>query len=79
MSPTFLGRIKALIFGTNTTRRRSERDIMSSEEERERTRANRLDWRDYVALVVASLETTLLPILVMIAMLVLFALLVIRR
>jgi hypothetical protein len=39
----------------------------------------RLEWRDYVALVVASLETTLLPILVMVAMLVLFALVVIRR
>jgi hypothetical protein len=52
---------------------------MSSEEERKRTRANRLEWRDYIALVVASLETTLLPILVMIAMLVLFALVIIRR
>jgi hypothetical protein len=52
---------------------------MSSEEERERTKTNRLVGRDYVGVVVASLETTLLPILVMIAMLVLFALVVIRR
>jgi len=52
---------------------------MSSEEERERRNTVRLEWRDYVALVVASLETTLLPILVMVAMLVLFALLFVRR
>jgi hypothetical protein len=52
---------------------------MSSEEERERSQTMHLEWRDYVALVVASLETTLLPILVMVAMLVLFALVVIRR
>jgi len=79
MSPVLLGCVKAIIFGASSTRRRSERDTMSSEEERERTKTNRLEWRDYVALVVASLETTLLPILVMIAMLVLFALVVIRR
>lgn len=57
----------------------SERDIMSNEEERKRSQTMHLEWRDYVALVVASLETTLLPILVMVAMLVLFALVVIRR
>lgn len=79
MNPTFLRSLKALIFGTNTTRRRRELDNLSSEEERKRTSTNRLEWRDYVALVVASLETTLLPILVMIAVLVLFAIAVIRR
>jgi len=34
-----------------------------------------LEWRDYVAIVAASLETTLLPVLVLIAVMILLLLL----
>jgi hypothetical protein len=41
-----------------------EQYIMSSEKEREQQKTSHLEWRDYVAIAIASLETTLLPIVV---------------
>lgn len=46
---------------------------MSTDED-EKTRQVQLEWRDYVALMIASLETTLLPIIISIVVLVLVVL-----
>jgi hypothetical protein len=46
---------------------------MSTEEDR-RNRGMHLEWRDYVAIVIASLETTLLPIIIPIVVLILVVL-----
>ncbi|MGA8856931.1 MAG: hypothetical protein WB643_07175 [Candidatus Bathyarchaeia archaeon] len=46
-----------------------------SREEDDTKESVHLDWRDYVAIIIASFETTLLPILVVIAVLILLALL----
>jgi hypothetical protein len=48
-----------------------------NEEERLRERS-RLEWRDYVAITIAMLQTTLLPVLLVGILLVLFAILLIR-
>jgi hypothetical protein len=78
LGQVLLNAVKGHISGANTTSWASERDIMSSGKERERSETVHLEWRDYVAMVIAFFETTLLPILVMIGML-LFVLVVIRR
>jgi hypothetical protein len=51
---------------------------LMSREEYDTKESVHLDWRDYVAIIIASFETTLLPILVVIAVLILLALLLRR-
>lgn len=51
----------------------SEHSFMPREKEQEKEDALP-DWRDYVAIVAASLQTTLLPILVIIAVMILIVL-----
>jgi len=46
---------------------------MSTEEDK-RNRRVHLEWRDYMAIVIASLETTLLPIIIPIVVLILVVL-----
>jgi len=43
-------------------------------EEKERDKTVKLTWRDYVAIVIASCETTLLPFIIVIIVLVFLAL-----
>jgi hypothetical protein len=50
---------------------------MSSEKERERQKSLHLEWRDYVAIAIASLESTFLPIVIT-ALILLFLVLVLR-
>lgn len=50
-----------------------ERQFMSTEEDK-RNRRVHLEWRDYMAIVIASLETTLLPIIIPIVVLILVVL-----
>jgi hypothetical protein len=68
---------KGLIFGIKLTKACSERNIMSGEKEKERQRSLHLEWRDYIAIAIASLETTLLPIVVTVLLLI-FLVLVLR-
>ena len=51
---------------------------LMSREEYDTKESVHLDWRDYVAIIIVSFETTLLPILVVIAVLILLALLLRR-
>jgi hypothetical protein len=48
--------------------------IMSREDD-EQNKNVHLEWRDYVAIMIASLETTLLPIIVSVAVLILIVIL----
>jgi hypothetical protein len=50
---------------------------MSGEKEKAQQKSLHLEWRDYVAITIASLETTLLPIVVT-ALLLIFLVLVLR-
>jgi hypothetical protein len=43
---------------------------MSSEKEEEQLRSLHLEWRDYLAMAIASLETTLLPVVVTVLLLI---------
>jgi hypothetical protein len=47
---------------------------MSDEKEDERRKGNHLELRDYVAFVIASMQTTLLPIVILIVVLILLLL-----
>ena len=46
-----------------------------SREDDEQNKNVHLEWRDYVAIMIASLETTLLPIIVSVAVLILIVIL----
>ena len=63
-----------LIFSINPTKASSEPNIMSGEKEKEQQRSLHLEWRDYIAIAIASLETTLLPIVVTALLLILMVL-----
>jgi hypothetical protein len=47
--------------------------IMSREDDKQNKNVH-LEWRDYVAIMIASLETTLLPIIISVAVLILIVL-----
>ena len=49
---------------------------MASDDKSRDEKAVHLEWRDYVAIIIASFETTLLPILVTVAVLILLVLLI---
>ncbi len=51
---------------------------MSDEDEFQRKNNLHFEWRDYVAITIASLETTLLPIIITVAVLILVVLLLRR-
>ena len=55
-----------------------EQSTMSREKEQKRQETNHLEWRDYFAIAIASLETTLLPIIVSMIVLLLVVLLLRR-
>ena len=49
----------------------SERDTMSDKKEDKQEKSTHLELRDYVAFVIASMQTTLFPILVLMVVLIL--------
>ena len=52
----------------------TERVVMSNEKEQKNKKSIHLEWRDYVALIIASLQTIMLPIIVCIVVLILLVL-----